>query len=287
MSFKTQEGEALFNEAYENNLKRWTVPYETFFLPTSFGQTHIIAAGEKHLPPLIMLHGAGMGSTIWYKNMEVVSKTRRVYAVDVIGDMNKSDPIKSINQPEDIATWFCEILDGLKIEKTDIIGHSAGGYATLNITIYAQHRINKMILLAPAASFVPFHKQFFLRLGLINLIRNKAFIRQFFVNWFIAKGNKIKDYSFDQFIYGVFYYQWKFKPVIPAVIPVEKLKTIKVPTLLLMGEQEVIYNPQKALSQAKVSIPHIKSEWIPCAGHCLFIERADQVNHHIANFLAE
>ncbi|MFJ7983120.1 alpha/beta fold hydrolase [Lysinibacillus xylanilyticus] len=285
MAFKTPEGEELFQQAYSNNLQRWNVSYEILNIPTTYGNTHVITTGEKELPPVIMLHGAGMGSTIWYANIDALSKIRRVYAVDAIGDINKSEPFRSISNPEDMGKWMAEILDHLGIEKTDIIGHSAGGYITLNIVTSIQSRINKIVLLAPAASFVPFHKQFFLRLAFINALRRKEFIQRFFCDWFIAKGNTIDNEVFDQFIYGVLHYKWKVKPVIPKVIPKEKLKTIQVPTLLLMGEKEVIYNPRRALMHAKASISHIETIMLPNTSHCLFIEDAKKVNDSIINFL--
>lgn len=164
MAFKTPEGEELFYQAYSNNLKRWNVSYEILNIPTTYGNTHVIATGETDLPPVIMLHGAGMGFTIWYANIDALSKIRRVYAVDAIGDINKSEPLRSISNPKDLGKWMSEILNHLGIEKTDIIGHSAGGYITLNIATSIQNRINKIVLLAPAASFVPFHKQFFFAL---------------------------------------------------------------------------------------------------------------------------
>jgi hypothetical protein len=79
MSFKTKEGEEIFNAAYENNLKKWPIDYESLTVATSYGETHIIAAGAKHLRPLVMLHGAGMGATVWSNNIGVLSKNHRVY----------------------------------------------------------------------------------------------------------------------------------------------------------------------------------------------------------------
>jgi pimeloyl-ACP methyl ester carboxylesterase len=287
MSFKTPEGEAIFKEAYDKNLKLWKVPYETSYIPTSYGLTHIVAAGGKELPPLILLHGAGMGSTMWYKNIEPLSQKFRVYALDVMGDMNLSDPSKSFHKGEDIAEWICEVLDALGIEKTSVIGHSAGGYCTLNFVIHAQHRVNRMVLLAPAASFIPFHKQFFFKLLMINLIRNESFISRYFWNWFVSKENRyiLKEFSVSQFFNGIRHYKWKVKPVIPAVIPEEKLKTIQVPSLLLMGEDEVIYNPHKAVKRAKQIIPHMEQQMISNASHCLFMEQPELVNRYMIEFL--
>ncbi|WAH37211.1 alpha/beta fold hydrolase [Alicyclobacillus dauci] len=286
MAFKTPEGEALFIHEYDSNLKLWPISYETLFVSTSYGQTHILVAGAENLPPLIMFHGAGMGSSIWYKNIGPLSEHYRVYAIDVMGDMNKSEPVKSISVGADTAAWVCEVLDGLGVDKTDVIGHSAGGYTTLNFVIHAQHRVRRVVLLAPAASFVSLHRQFFLRLALINLVKNKRFIQRFFCNWFMAKGNRVVDYRFEQFIYGVFYYKWKTKPVIPSVIPDDQLRSIRVPMLLLIGDQEVIYDPRKAIASAKKSIAYIETRVIPNSGHCLFIEQADLVNRYMMEFLS-
>ncbi|GAB0167695.1 hypothetical protein LSPCS325_11320 [Lysinibacillus sp. CTST325] len=57
MAFKTPEGEELFQQAHSNNLKRWNVSYEILNIPTTYGSTHVIATGEKGLPPVIIARG--------------------------------------------------------------------------------------------------------------------------------------------------------------------------------------------------------------------------------------
>jgi pimeloyl-ACP methyl ester carboxylesterase len=69
------------------------------------------------------------------------------------------------------------------------------------------------------------------------------------------------------------------------VLPKDKLKTIKVPVLMLMGEEEIIYNPEKAVANAKECIPHINVKMIANASHVLFIDKAKIVNQYMADFL--
>lgn len=59
-------------------------------------------------------------------------------------------------------TWLKEVFD--EIEKTSIIDHSYDGWLALNMAIYYPERLNKLILLAPAASIYPF--KLFVKLGL-------------------------------------------------------------------------------------------------------------------------
>jgi len=61
--FWSPEIEALFNAGYEAVLKQWPVPFEELYIPTRFGDTHLIANGSKDTPALVLLHPAGGGST--------------------------------------------------------------------------------------------------------------------------------------------------------------------------------------------------------------------------------
>ena len=53
--FKNEESEARYMAAYDAILARWPVPYETRYVSTRLGETHVIASGEKDAPPLALL----------------------------------------------------------------------------------------------------------------------------------------------------------------------------------------------------------------------------------------
>jgi pimeloyl-ACP methyl ester carboxylesterase len=81
-----------------------------------------------------------------------------------------------------------------------------------------------------------------------------------------------------------------FKPsrlVNPTVLEDEELKSIKVPTLYLVGEHEKIYSAQKAIQRLHKVAPHIKAEVIPNAGHDLTIVQAEMVNTKVLEFLKQ
>ena len=54
--FRTPESKAGFYAAYEAMLKRWPVPYEELYIPTRFGETHVIASGSQGAPALVLFH---------------------------------------------------------------------------------------------------------------------------------------------------------------------------------------------------------------------------------------
>ena len=66
----------------------------------------------------------------------------------------------------------------------------------------------------------------------------------------------------------------------------EELKSIKCPTLFLVGENEKIYSPRKAIERFERTAPHIQKEIISNVGH-ISILQSPLVNEKILNFLEE
>ncbi len=87
-----------------------------------------------------------------------------------------------------------------------------------------------------------------------------------------------------QFYPGVRYFRLP-----PTVLPVpytdEELRSVKNTTLLLIGQQESLYDPVPALARARQLIPHIQAELIPHAGHELPMSQPEAVDQRILKFL--
>ena len=58
------------------------------------------------------------------------------------------------------------------------------------------------------------------------------------------------------------------------------------PTLLMIGDHEVIYPPRAALSRAQVLIPHVETELVENTGHLINIEQAGLTDRRLSAFLA-
>ena len=52
-----------------------------------------------------------------------------------------------------------------------------------------------------------------------------------------------------------------------SVFSDDELRTIKVPVLLMIGENEVIYDAAKALGRARALIPNFEGELVPGVNH--------------------
>ncbi|AVD54605.1 hypothetical protein CKF96_03690 (plasmid) [Priestia filamentosa] len=67
----------------------------------------------------------------------------------------------------------------------------------------------------------------------------------------------------------------------------EELAQIQTQLLLLLGEKEVMYNPEKAFCRAKDSSPNITVEMVKGVGHLMSMEKPKQINKRILHFLDE
>jgi pimeloyl-ACP methyl ester carboxylesterase len=156
--FRSPEGEAQYLAAYEAVLEEWPVHYEELFIPTCLGVTHAIASGPKDAPPVVLLHPAGGGGVIWIRNVGPLSRQFRTYAIDTISETNKSvltRPISIRRQRQQFTEWMNDLFDGLQIDRADLIGNSFGGFLALNTTLDLPNRIRKVVLISPAAAFIP------------------------------------------------------------------------------------------------------------------------------------
>jgi len=70
-----------------------------------------------------------------------------------------------------------------------------------------------------------------------------------------------------------------------SVFSDDELRQMNVPTLLLVGEHEVVYEPSVVLERARRLMPHIEAELIAGGGHLFPVDQADATNARMLEFL--
>jgi pimeloyl-ACP methyl ester carboxylesterase len=80
-------------------------------------------------------------------------------------------------------------------------------------------------------------------------------------------------------------------PNLPALLfglrhDVDPIVKHKIPTLLLVGEEDVL-TPPRAMASVAAQIPHARLVQVPQAGHSVYFERADEFNRIVGGFLRE
>jgi len=283
--FKSPEGEATYHAAYDKVLALWDVPYECLRVATQFGTTHVIASGPTAAPPLVLLHAIAISSTMWYPNIADLSRDFRTFAVDVMGDAGKSVPSHRPKNRAEHAQWLLDVFNELHIEQADVAGLSYGGFLTLNFALQAPDRVKRIVLLAPAGRFVRFRLAFWLRMASGMFLSPRAAFKSM-IPWISARKDAAESLVFEQMLVNWLFgrAQWG---VWPRVFTDKELRSVSVPTLLLIGDREVIYDPRVAIGRATRLIPRIEVAIIPNASHFLTFDQSESVDARVLDFLKQ
>jgi pimeloyl-ACP methyl ester carboxylesterase len=290
--FRTEKAKEEYHKSYAQEAKIWPVASETRMVDTSWGQTFVRISGPADGPPLVLLHGASATSLMWAPNIEALSAGYRTYAPDNIYDFGLSVFTKRLKTPGDFVDWLDELFDALQLGgHINLVGQSYGGWIAGQYLIRHPDRLEKVALLAPAMTIEPF--QFgFLTHGVLGALPFRRFSRSmmFWLLGDLARKDEASRRLLEDYADHIYLSQRYFKPknlVRPTLLTDEELKSIKVPTLFMVGENEKIFSAGKALARLKSVAPQIRTELISKAGHDLTLAQAEMVNSKILEFLKE
>lgn len=131
--------------------KHWQLSY--FDEPVFNSKVAVLEAGNKHNPPVILIHGLGqLGMKDWFSVIPTLEKNYHVIAIDLPG-FGLSDAAKGRFLPANYARVIATISKQYSNEKAIIIGHSMGGAVALRYTeLYAE--LVKQLILVDAAGLL-------------------------------------------------------------------------------------------------------------------------------------
>jgi pimeloyl-ACP methyl ester carboxylesterase len=292
-AFKSPEGEAAYLAAYEAAMELWPVPCEEIEIPGRFGMTHVVASGPKDAPPLVLLHGYMANLTMWSPNIADFSKDYRAYAIDVMGQPGRSipDPDEPIGDVADLVAWLSETLNGLNLDHIFLVGMSYGGWLALNLAMTAPERVRKLVLLSPAASLQPLVRQFGLRVMPMIFFPTRLTVNSL-MGWMGIKdtpGDTVTRLVLDLAYLGAKHFRFvpETSRVMPSVFSDDELRALHVPVLLLIGENEVIYDAAKALVRARALLPNFEGELVPQSNHNMCASQYRIVDARVLDFLSD
>ena len=274
-----------YYKAYDETLKLWNVDFEELYIPTTNGIAHVIVSGPKNGEPLILLHGMNASSTMWYPNIEALTKTHRVFAIDFILEPGKSYLYNDIESVENITAWYNEVLFVLKLDSYHIVGASRGGWLAVHLALKNSKKIKSLVLLSPAQTFTWIKPSTDLLKNIIALFSSKEKQIEQSLETLSSNPTKIND---------VYLRQYKIATEIDSInkfmasmqpFTTKELKSLQMPVLVLIGDDDMI-NEKRTVEIAN-TLPNGKGEVIQNAGHFLTIDQAESVNKKTLDFLKQ
>ena len=236
--------------------------------------------------PLILVHGYLGSSEMWCNQKDYFSKFSRVITPALPGFGESSD-IKSFDSIEGMALKIIEIIDEMKIEKFNLMGHSMGGMIVQEMTKILGNRINKLICFATSSlGDIPG------RFETMNQTRKKLkddglaeTLSRVPKKWFV-KGDRDKNYYLCQnAVKNV-----SLESADNALIAmknwsgINELKNIKNETLIVWGDKDTSYNFEQVNTLNK-NIKNSRLEIFKNCSHNVHLEKPKEFNLLIESFL--
>jgi pimeloyl-ACP methyl ester carboxylesterase len=245
--------------------------------------------GPDTAQPVVLLNALFATATSWGPTVAGLAQHYRTYAVDVMGEANKSRPSRPIASMDDYAQWFTEVLDGLGLKDVVLIGNSFGGFGGAYCAMQLGQRIRNLVLIGPAATFhsmTPFYLHTFLPKALYLLLPwlpGREWVMRRGVNWLLA--GLPTDPAWVSLFTQIMVHGSMTTRVFPRVYKPEELAQITAPALLIVGDHERIYSPEAVSSAARRLMPSVQVAVIPDAHHITALAQPERVNQVVTGFI--
>lgn len=251
---------------YRTLLATSPVPLREVRISTRFGETGVLTCGPSQGAPLVLLHGGNTNSAMWLTSLPAWSKQFYVYAVDTIGDPGFSATTRPSFNTEDHARWLSDVLKALNVERTNIVGASLGGWIGLDFALRYPTAVGRLVLFAPAG-ITRIRIATTLEISCLMLLgswgRRRALLRGFsLVNVRLTDD----QCAFLEFC-GITQLNALSRIRIPAPIVDERLKTLSVRTLVVLGGRDIFFNPKVVHRRFYDLCPAATVQVVPEAGH--------------------
>lgn len=240
--------------------------------------------------PVLFVHGFPHTRALWAPQVNALVDRARCIAPDLrgFGDSGAAPPWTMERFADDLA----RLLDAVRVDKAVLVGLSMGGYIAFAFWRQHRHRVRALVLAdtRPGPDSAEARAK---REHLITLAREKGSwaVADAMITGMVGKSTRARNPDVVEQVYRML----RSAPVEGVVGALEAmmerpdstptLATIDVPTLIVVGEEDVL-TPVAEARAMHAAITGSRLEIIAGAGHVSNVERPATFNHVLSEFLA-
>ncbi|WP_449062835.1 alpha/beta fold hydrolase [Planomonospora algeriensis] len=283
-AFRTPEAEKRFLAAYQAVLEQWPITTEPIDVRSAYGTTRVQVCGPREGNPLVLLHGGGATSAVWFANVAALGSAHRVYAVDQIGEPGRSvHDGRPIRDQRDLMDWLESTFEGLGLDRADLCGHSSGGELALGFALHAPQRVRRLALIDPTRCFTGFSPRY-LAHALPVLLRPTAGRVRVFIDW-ETDGAPLDPAWLRLYVSGAVDFP-SSKVVVGRRPDAARLRASETPTLVLPAERSRAHDVRRLVAGVRRLMPQART--VTLAGvshHAAPAWRPEELNRRLLEFL--
>lgn len=234
-------------------------------------------------PALVFAHGVGGNHASWFQQVPYVSQWYQVVTFDHRGFGNSRDTPEGPGR-EAFVEDLRGLLDHLGLQEVALVGQSMGGWTCLGFTVRYPQRVRALVLADSPAGIDhpgPFNDRMAeVRKATDNLSQLERVLSRDFPQRDPARAQLyLQLNSFNSATRSNL--RGRFEAV-----TAEHLAQLKLPVLILVGEEDVLFPPDVARLAQKL-LPGSSLVTVPNTGHSVYWEQPEIFNYVILNFLRE
>ncbi|NDJ78333.1 MAG: alpha/beta hydrolase [Chloroflexi bacterium] len=258
---------------------------------------HYLVAGDEAAPPLVLLHGYPMSCQLWRHCIPPLAEHYRVYVPDLPGHGRSSKPLTVDYDLDFYDHVLTDLFDALGLDRFRLVAHDLGVTATLAFATRHQDRLEQLVLMdsAPYADWpaanvravrmaahpvtsrallpAPVFRRTLQNVGFYNNdVFTPAISEMYRAHWTLDRASRR---AFRHVI---------APPPEQVAVPVERLRALNVPTLVLWAEKDRILGVDIA-RRLHADLPQSTLVTVPDCGHFVPEEKPATVTQHLQAFL--
>ena len=281
-------------------LGRAGLDYRGGLLDIDGRRVHYLDYGEG--PPVLLVHGGGAGSAIWFRQIEVLSRTHRVIAPDhplfgLSGQVAYDPPLE-----ESAARYLIGFMDELGLDRVDAVGLSMGAHGILASALASPERFDKLVIIDSAGLGKDFPLVYKLAvtplIGRLILRSNRWGQDNYFKSFEVINAEFEDAVRYKQYAYDVtltkrhsdgmrtslkMITDWSGQK---SVFTDEELRSIQNPILAIWGAHDRLFPVEHGYRLVDLT-SNSKLYVIENAAHVPLLDNPDEVNNLIGGFLGD
>jgi pimeloyl-ACP methyl ester carboxylesterase len=241
---------------------------------------------------VVFIHGAGGSSAVWHKQIREFRENFNLLLIDLRGHGKSANQIKNLwNEAytfEAVTKDIIEVLEHLALPPAHLMGVSLGTILARQLAEMAPHRVKSMVM-AGAVTRLTVTSRFLVFFG--NTFKNVLpymWLYRLFAWIIMPRANHAESRNLfvreaKRLCQKEFLKWFKLTKDINPLLKYFKEKDIPIPTLYIMGEQDIMFlEPvKKIVREHKLSILKVVKD----CGHVVNVERPEVFNQYSLEFI--
>jgi len=250
---------------------------------------------------LILVHGLAGSVEFWQYNVEPLAAEHRVYALDLPGFGGSDKEIEDLSL-DHAASFMTHFMDAMGLKRASLAGNSLGGLVCAQTAVRSPERVQKLILVDSAGFGGELN--LLLRLWSVPLLGDLVFrvyqrafpslkrwafpdSRSMDDQWLAAAASVLRTPGVRESALRIARMGVSLRGQRQEMIAglQREVAGIDAPTLIIWGRQDPVVPVAHAYAAQKL-IPHAEVRIIERCGHIPQVERPEEFNRLVLEFLA-